>query len=366
MDPCFPEPTVEDPTNGHKGEHRAAFLRRSTSERARELRDFYNRNLAALPEAAASALCLGLKGDRTLAKHFELVVGRFLQLIGADPIEYEPPTLDGRNRIDWAATFADGYASVEATLPIANAVVDDTMAARSASVEMVVRHAPPGWHVMVHSVPTFHPGQSLQPLRQVLREAYRDAPTISPGAQWSFERYLSEGHLDVSLLALSNPDPSAPAQWGSGPAVGFMDDTSSVLQSAIRAKRRQVKHAARPVLIALCTAGSGGHQVDNFDIAVLGRTVWNADTGSTRFDPSGELRPQSRGKEEPTFAGVLAFPDLGMRGGSDPILYQHPRFTGLLPSAFSQLRRRYVEGDSIAETPVANTNILDALGWPTS
>lgn len=365
MAPCFPEPTVEDPREGQDGEHRAAFLARSTWERARELRDFYNRNLAALPEAAASTLCRGLQRDRTLAKHFELVVGRFLQLLGAESIEYETPTSDGRNRIDWAAKFGDGNVNVEATLPMANAIVGETMAAQSTTVKMVIREAPPGWFVMVHSVPTFDPNQSRKAFRQLLQQAYRGAPPPTAGTHWTLERYLTEGHLNVSLMAGTSPDPTAPARWGSGPAVGFMDDTPGVLQAAIRSKRHQVRNATRPVLVALTSDGFGPHEVENFDSAVLGRIDWHAGTDALRFVPTGELRPTPRGKE-PAIAGVLAFANLGMRGGPDPVLYLHPRFTGTLPSAFARLRRRYATDDAVVETSVEPTQILDELGWPMS
>lgn len=104
-DPCFPEPTTDDPTVGRERETRGAFLRRSTWERARDMRRFYNENLAALPPEAAAKLCRALHRDRTEATHFELVVGRLLQILGAE-VEYEAPGKQGR-KVDWLAHFQE-------------------------------------------------------------------------------------------------------------------------------------------------------------------------------------------------------------------------------------------------------------------
>ena len=357
---CFPEPSVDDPTPGRNGESRAAWLRRSTWDRAAETREFYNRNLAALPVDIAKRLCRELHADRTLAKHFELVVGRFLQLLGAS-VEYEVEGVEGR-RVDWLGRFDDGTVSVEATLPIANGVVGDTVRASQRIVDLAVRLAPPGWYVMIHRVPQFGPNESLRPLRARLRERYAAVPSPVPDARWTIEEDLDlHGIFGIDLVA--RPEPSAPAIWGAGPAVGFGDDTSTVVTRAINGKRDQVRGAVRPVLIALCTDGFGSYEVDKFDVALLGHTVWQQWNGDTRFEPDGAFRPTPVGKE-PTFAGALVFASLGMRGGPDPILYLHPRYRGVLPAALATLRRRYAGEREVAESPPARDGILDGLGWP--
>src|SRR5687768_3788168 len=111
-DECFPEPLDPDPTPERSRESTSAFLRRSTWQGAVEMRSFYNRNLSELPVVARERLCRDLHKDRTLSKHFELVVGRFLQVLGATSIEYEAQDTSGRS-VDWLAEFDDGRVSVE-------------------------------------------------------------------------------------------------------------------------------------------------------------------------------------------------------------------------------------------------------------
>src|SRR6266540_46077 len=105
LQPCFAEPNTHDPTPARADESRLAWLARSTWSRAVATRAFYNSNLAALPPEIAQHLCTELRRDRSEAKYFELVVGRFLQILGAERLDYEVPGSEGR-RVDWTAQFA--------------------------------------------------------------------------------------------------------------------------------------------------------------------------------------------------------------------------------------------------------------------
>lgn len=358
---CFPEPEVEDPTPASDDETRGQFLRRSTWTRAAAMRDFYNRNLGELPASIAERLCRDLHSDRTVAKHFELVVGRFLQVLGAARVEYEVPLSDG-HRVDWRAIFPDGAVSVEATLPVTDALIGDAMKARRAVVNMIVRQAPRGWWVMIHHVPAIGPNESIQRLRRLVASAFAEAPTPSHEQRWSFEARYNDDRISVDLVG--RPDPEAPGAWGAGPAVAGMDNTAEVLQAAIEGKRRQVRNAPGPVLLAMSANGFGSHDVEHFDRAVFGDEVWNVDSGATRFRANGALRPTPAGKE-PTIAGVLAFAGLGMVGGPDPILYLHPRFTGTLPAAIRGLRQRVVSERGVDDVDATAEGRLMTLGWPT-
>jgi hypothetical protein len=343
--PCFPDPEADDPTDDRPGESRGSWLGRSTSSWAVEVRAFYNRNLAALPPSIAQVLCREIHVDRSLAKHFELIVGRFLQVLGAIGLEYELEGSEG-SRVDWRAQFKDGSISVEATLPLINAAVGQTMKARQAAVSMAVREAPPGWLVWVRHVPAIGPNESLQPFRRLLRESYRSVPPATAKSQFLISERLHGERLEISLTG--KQDPTAPSSWGGGTAVAFRDDTSNVVAKAIEGKRRQARGAAKPVLIALCADGHGVSDVEQFDRALLGHLDWPADGGELRFEPDGAFRASPAGKE-PTFAGALVFANLGMLGGSDPILYLHPRYRGLMPAAISGLRRRYGTESGVEE-----------------
>lgn len=358
---CFTEPVVGDPTPARDDESRGEFLRRSTWARAAAMRDFYNLNLAELPTAIGEQLCKDLHSDRTVAKHFELVVGRFPQILGATTLEYELGLPDG-HRIDWHATFTDGAISVEATLPTANTMFGDALKAQRLAVDMIVRQVPRGWWVIVHHVPAIGPNESLQPLRKLVATGFAEAPAPRHELQWSFTATYGRDRVEVDLIGRS--DSSAPGAYGGGPAVAGFDNTSTVLHRAIEGKRRQVRNAPRPVLLAMATNGFRSHDVDDFDRAVLGEVVWNVDTGATYLRLNGALGPVPVGRE-PAIAGVLAFAELGMTGGPDPILYVHPRYHGPLPSSVSGLRRRFAGAISVEESPPAADGRLMTLGWPT-
>ena len=83
----------------------AAWLNRSTLPEAKQIRAFLNRSLKALPSAAAGDLCHRLRHAPPFeAALFELIVGRFLQVLGAE-LQHEPTGLDG-SKLDWRATGA--------------------------------------------------------------------------------------------------------------------------------------------------------------------------------------------------------------------------------------------------------------------
>lgn len=357
---CFPEPARADARPGLASETRGQFLARSTWTRAVDLRRFYNVNLARLPAAAQTTLCRELKTDPTLSKHFELVVGRFLQELGATRLDYEVRGSEGR-RVDWLGTLDDGHVSVEATVPVVNSVVGATIAASRELVDMAVRLAPPGWYVLVRSVPEFGPSERKTELREALRDLYAGVPAAHHGAHLTLMREFPNGSLGIDLFG--HPDPSLPAQPGGGPAVGYFDDTSTVIHAAVEEKRRQARGATKPVILAICTNGFGSHEVEKFDIGLLGRTVHHLGSGRLSFNPSGAF---GGGTGEPTFAGALAFAELGMRGGPDPILYVHPRFTGRLPAALLRLRRRFPTATGVCDVPATMSGVVERLDWPTT
>lgn len=108
----FPEPSVPDPTWGEDDGRPIDWLLRSTLPRAVSIRDALNKNLRRFEAKHASSLAKKLHDDWK-SFWFELVVGRWLQELGALTVEHEPV---GSNdtRIDYCATFADGEVCVEA------------------------------------------------------------------------------------------------------------------------------------------------------------------------------------------------------------------------------------------------------------
>lgn len=358
-DVCFPEPLEDDPSPGRPGEPRWAWLERSTWDRARETRTFYNDNLARLPGPIARQLCRELRRDASESRHFELVVGRFLQELGAD-LTYEAPGTQG-HRVDWLAQFPGGTVSVEATAPVVNARIGVETRAAQPAAEMIARELPTGWTVWAMQVPRFHPNEPKRQFRRWLQEVTAGLPKGRPGDRISLD--LEWRDSPVQLMLFGGDDSERPSEVGAGPAVGYVDNSSEVIHQAVAGKRFQARGAPKPVLAAIYTAGFGSHEVTKFDIGLFGRTVEHHGTGEITFDPSGAF---GRGKGEPTFAGALAFVNLGMRGGEDPILYVHPRFEGDLPDEIRTLRRRELTREGIRDVPAARVGTLQRLGWPVS
>ncbi len=86
----FPEPDTEDATPAHRGEPTTDWLKRSTNDRARATRRFFNVQISALPSNSQQDIFEALHNrDRYHSAFFELVVSRTLQTLGAE-IEIEP------------------------------------------------------------------------------------------------------------------------------------------------------------------------------------------------------------------------------------------------------------------------------------
>lgn len=107
----FPEPDERDDTWGRDEEQPVDWLMRSTLPRATSLRDALNENLSRFPSKHAASLAKKLRADWK-SYYFELLVGRWLQEIGAE-IECEPLGSNG-TRIDYRARWLDGAVCVEA------------------------------------------------------------------------------------------------------------------------------------------------------------------------------------------------------------------------------------------------------------
>lgn len=108
----FPEPASTDDTWGESGAPPVEWLRRSTLPRAVSLRAALNENLNHFQPNHAASLAKKLRADWK-SHYFELLVGRWLQELGADPVEHEPVGSNG-TKIDYCGSFRDGAVCVEA------------------------------------------------------------------------------------------------------------------------------------------------------------------------------------------------------------------------------------------------------------
>src|SRR6266566_7037947 len=79
----FPEPSEPDDTWGGNEEKPVDWLTRSTLPRAASLREALNENLSRFEPKHAASLAKKLRADWK-SHYFELLVGRWLQELGAD------------------------------------------------------------------------------------------------------------------------------------------------------------------------------------------------------------------------------------------------------------------------------------------
>lgn len=355
----FPEPEIDDQSI-RRGEDMLAFLGRSTLHHAVELRRFTNANLRLLPPDVSHALCKALHGEYFRPSLFELVVARTLQVVGARELSYEAEAQTG-SRPDLRATFEDGTLIVDATVPEFDAEIVKTHEAQQPLIDVIEDLIPAGWTFFVERLPRIGPSDSQREFKTALRAEFAKLPgsseTIAP-MSYAIAAEHPQGEIRLLLGA-------RPAEWErayvGGPASAAWGDTDSRVEKALRRKRSQLRGGDAPALVAI--AGGMGESIEDFDIALFGRTVDRLDEHGrhveTRFDPSG-IWGKLRGGES-VLAGILVFCQWQWTVGDDPVLYVNPRYGGSLPHALEVLQRREFREGSTAWTAARSSGFFSIL-----
>jgi hypothetical protein len=367
-DQFFPEPLEPDlaRTGTYAEWDRSVvdWLDRSALPRARRVREFLNRSLGALPAEAGAALAHRLRHDPPFERvFFELVVGRFLQVLGAE-VTHQPTGLGGQN-VDWRATFPDGRAIyVEATSPTYNAAHREERRRREAMLAIIERETPPGWWVIPRKLPALGLNDSRQEFQRRVRSVLAGLP--DPAGVTFDTRHrgtASTSHGELVLEAWPGDPELGPIAMVSMGA--WRDDSRLKVATAARFRKvRQARAFPGETVILALDAPYGGPDVEDFDQALLGHFTAHYDlelkpVGET-FEADGVMAKQGRAE----YAGVLAFGRVGMFGGLDPTLYRHPRFGGTFPDELLALRQRSLTSGGIADVPASTTAIIDRIGFP--
>ena len=365
--PCFLEPEVPSLAWGrYSGENdQVGWLERSTLPRAARIRAFLNRSLEALPAEAGAELCRRLHRDPPFGRvYFELIVGRFLQVMGAK-VDHQPIGLAGAN-VDWRARFPDGrVVFVEATSPQYNQAAYRERVRLAALVGIVEEETPAGWWVHPDALPDLGPADARRGFRQTVRSLFANLPDRSGFSPDHPLRLVAATDRGPIVLELWPGDPTdTPIAFFGGAA--YMDDSRLRVAVAARAKRHQARAFPGETVLLAIDAPFGGPDVEDFDQALFGSTVMHIgmDRGIAgySFQANGALATQRAAE----YAGVLAFGRVQMFGALDPILYHHPRFEGSLPAELLDLRQRALEGSAIRDEPATRTAIIDAIGFPSA
>ncbi len=118
-------------------------------------------------------------------------------------------------------------------------------------------------------------------------------------------------------------------------------------------KKKQAKSSEFPVILAINLDGMIG-SFEDFDVSLFGHSWENVSYNTIGFDADGIFTTRIDKAKKPTYAGILAFLNVGLWGWhEDPILYLNPSFNGELPEKLLNLRTRYydIEKNNIFEKP---------------
>jgi hypothetical protein len=313
--------------------------------------------LCKLPEEISEHLA------RRFAAHerstlFELMVGRTLQELGA-ALEVEVTNGAGY-RPDYRARFGATTITVEATCPDYGREMREEYSRVYALFRFVEEAVPEQWSVWLGELPELGPGDSKQGLKRALRKtAPREGPSHKDDCREAVVM-LDGGHLDLTYVPRLPGDPVILA----GPALSGWDTSEERIRSALRNKRRQVRAEAYPVLLAI-NGATGGRRTDSCDHALFcrGCTVVALPGRRSHSELQWDGVFMSRGNgRPPTYAGVLAFPDLHSGHRCDPVGYLHPRFVGVLPAALEALEwRSAAPPHGIRIKPACRRGVLPSL-----
>jgi hypothetical protein len=332
------------------------WLSRSTLWRARAAREFLRYNLSQLPSEWRRRLCSDLE-NRWQTAFFELVVARTLQALDAT-LKIEGETDSGR-RPDFLARFDSRKVIVEATTP--DLWRDVPHPRRSPALTQIIeQNAPSGWSIAINDLPEIGPSDSLKEFTQTVKAMFRKVPPATESEESvAVENDTSRGSIALTLMPKRFARSAIVAQPGpafyEGPIVAH-------LRRTLDRKRSQVRGSEHPVLLAM--NGSFIAPLEAFDRALFGTIDISANRGNaaaieTRRN-EGAFSLSRAG--QPTFAGVIVYPNVGFTCEYEPVLYLHPRFQGELPRELEALaRHEFTRDGGISKTPAKNPRVLSAL-----
>jgi hypothetical protein len=335
MTEFFPEPTAPDETWGTLGEQPVEWLMRSTLPRAVSIRRALNDNLNRFPQAHARSLARKLR-TAFQSHYFELIVGRYLQEMGAG-VEPSPLGSNG-TRIDYRATFPDGVLSVEAVSKIYNRGAAEELDGKRRVVALIEKKVPPRWGLLMSEVPSADDAATDE-FETFVNDSLASLPTDPrPEERIGFAHAFRSGDLNFTAVAVP---PRISDRILVGPGVSFMDNSQVRIRDAMRhARKRAQARGAQPPAILAIDGGILAADLEDFDVALLGSGVQHMgiDGGTVgfSFDAAGEM---SKDASSP-WAAVLAFIDVGVFRANEPVLYVSPHYRGNFPRAFLRLERR--------------------------
>lgn len=326
----FPEPAEPDETRPTWDETAIDYLSRSSTPKAVALREFLNRSLLRFPRGHSNSLARRLRHDWQ-AHFFEIVVGRYLQVLGAD-VQPEPIGTNGTH-IDFRATFPDGVVSVECVTKRYNAEANAELDRQSKLSQLIDDIGPVGWIVGIDELPEANSPDEFAPFLEQARAWFASLPPpVQDGPRLRVSIDIGDQRLEIEAI----PAPAMNVPVHIGPGVDYIGDAVQRLTAALtdEHKREQARGARPPVLLAI-ECPWGGPDKEDFDRVLFGEPVTHIgldrNVAGFSFNANG-LLVNDRGIP---FAGVMAFVGMSMVGAGDPVLYLNPHQRWQLPIAIA-------------------------------
>ncbi len=355
----IPEPDVPDLRMPRWAEKPLDYYRRSTAPEAHKVRKFLNRTLNHFAPKVARAYLGKLRSDWR-SHYFELIVGRYLQVLGAEIV----PNAPGSNGtdVDFRATFPDGVVvSVECVSKKYNDDAQHEIDRNQEMAYLLDEVGPHKWAISIRELPKPTTEGEFQPYVLKAAEFYATLPSAVDGAPHIPFEWKGE-HGRIALEAL--PFPRGTKANHMGPAVGWWDNSILRLKNALidSHKRRQARGAFPPVFLAI-DCPFNGPDAEDFDQALFGvetehRGFDMHETVGYSFNPTGMLVSD----RDVPFAGVLAFLGMRLTEAADPVLYLNPYQRWKLPVALADHETR-VWTSRIDRTPATREPVINTLGF---
>jgi hypothetical protein len=291
---------------------------------------------------------------------FEIIVGRYLQVLGADVLP-EPLGKNG-TRIDYRATFPDGVTvSVECVSKRFNQAAQATIDREGKMSQMLDEVGPVKWAIEFQKLPEANSAAEFEPYVKQAQDFYATLPEPSyPDQRLHFAWDGDVGSMELEAL----PFPTGTRANHFGPVVTWMNNSIKRLQYALtdRQKRKQALGAFQPVFLAI-DCPFHGPDAEDLDQALFGQTVDHRGfdphvSVGISFNPNGLLVTDSG----IPFAGVLAFLRLTLGGGAEPVLYLNPYQRWKLPEALETHETR-VWTSRIERKPSTRPPTLITIGF---
>ncbi len=353
------EPSIEDDSHKSRTEHTLDWLARSTSWKAKDCRRFLNESLSKFPVGLQKYFQHNLR-VRWSPTFFELLVARLLQELGAE-LSFQTTNAQGKCP-DFVVDFPDGRIIVEAIAPVFNAAVGEEAKNRIPLLDFIDSKIPDGWSVAVWDLPDIGPAESKKEFRRAVTRLLDIPPPTQDATDFELCEEIQLGSIRLHLW----PGTSNKRRVITDGILAGLDDSETRIRHALRKKRRQVRGSTAPVLLAVKASGISS-DFEDFDIALFGRTYESYNVAgelvASGFTPSGEFNNNS-GKA-PTYAGLLAFLEMGWLGGPSPVLYRHPRAKVQLPKSLLALEERSYDaqaGEIQRRLPVAS-DFMERIGF---